>query len=107
MCEANSNQPEDHQDEWQNGWHNQQAGLAYGCGEYLLLAEEEGTGGDKPSKAHAPEMARDTFGACNTAAYEHANVPRGGKEHHRTKEEVHASGNAIFRRAAGYLCGAM
>src|SRR5712691_19761 len=70
ICEANSNQPEDQQDKWQDGWHNQQASLAYGRGEYLLLAKEEGTGRDKPSKAHAPEMARDAFGACNAAAQE-------------------------------------
>src|SRR5258708_5729721 len=107
ICEANSNQPEDQQDKWQDGWHNQQAGLAYGCGEDLLLAKEEGTGGDEPSKAPAPEMARDTFGACNTAAHEHAQVPCGGKQHHRTHEEVHASGSAIFRRTAAHLCCAM
>ena len=32
----------------------------------------------------------------NTTAQEHANVPRGRKQSHGTKEKVHSSGNSIF-----------
>src|SRR4029077_20862810 len=104
VCEAKSNEPKHEQDQWEDGWHKKQVCLAHCLGKYLLLAQEKGACSDKPSKTHAPQMARDALSACNTAAHEQAKVPCGGKEHHRTQEEVHAGRNSIVRRAAGDLC---
>src|SRR2546430_17006531 len=35
---------------------------------------------DEQPKAHAPEMPRDALCSKNTAAHQHADVPRGGTE---------------------------
>jgi hypothetical protein len=57
-----------------------------------LLSQEKGPCGDEQRKAHAPKMPRDTLCARNTAAQEHANVTRGKKQRHGTKDEVRRSG---------------
>src|SRR6266478_9984263 len=55
---------------------------------------------DEQPKAHAPEMPRDALCSKNTAAHQHANVPRGCQQHHRADEKAHPNGNAIFWRHA-------
>lgn len=42
--------------------------------------DEYGRWGDEQPKPHAPKMPYETFGAGNTPARDHANVPRGTKQ---------------------------
>jgi len=62
----------------------------------LWLSYEEGPGGDKQPKAHAPQMTHDSLSTENTAAQEHANVTCGSKQDYGTEEKEHPSGNSTY-----------
>jgi hypothetical protein len=46
---------------------------------------------------NAPEMPRGALCSKNTAAHQHANVPRGSQQHYRTHEKALSDGNSVLR----------
>src|SRR5579864_1151438 len=87
--ELYANEPEKQQRERRNGERNQQIWFADCLGEYLLLAEEERSGGDKQSKAHTPEMSHETLRAGNSSTQKHANVACCREQRYRSHEKIH------------------
>src|SRR5260370_9971755 len=70
------------------------------CGEEAQWAvggyEEKSPCCDEQPKAQAPEMPRDALRSKNTAAHQHANVPRRRKQTHGTHEKDHSDGNSVL-----------
>src|ERR1035438_1992332 len=85
--EANSDQPENHQNQWQEAQQKKHPCFAHQGWKQLLPCQEYGRCGDEQSKAHAPKMPRQALGAGNPAAYQHAHVPYGSQQSHGTKEK--------------------
>lgn len=74
IVEADTNEPIDHHEEWQHSEDGEEDGAAQGSGKDLLLAEEKRACCDEKSKAHGPDVTRDTLPARRLAANAPARV---------------------------------
>lgn len=90
VLEADANEPIDHQGEWRDGEDGEEDGAAQESGKDLLLAEEERACCDEKSKAHAPEVTRDTLAAGRLAASKHTNISPCGEQEDACHKKSHA-----------------
>src|SRR6202140_3580261 len=94
LAEPNANHPVNQQDEGQDCERRQDVLLADGGREHLLLSQEERSCGDEQTKAHAPEVARDSWRARNASAQEHAKITASRQQGNSAHEEIHAKRNS-------------
>jgi hypothetical protein len=55
--EQNADQPENHQDQWQETQKKKNTGFAQQCGEYMCTGQKYGRCRNEQREAHAPEVA--------------------------------------------------
>ena len=88
--EAQAHQPEGHHRERREGEDEEDRRAAHRLGQDVLLAEEEGAGGDEEGEAHPPQMPRDPLRGRELRAQDRIEIEQAGEQAHAGEREHRA-----------------
>src|SRR5215475_10938232 len=95
IFEADSDQPENHQDQRQYPEEENHVGSPQESGKQVWPGQEYGTRGDEQGETHSPKMTHQALCAGNAATHQQAHVSYHGKKSHETKDKIRSGRKSI------------
>jgi hypothetical protein len=96
FCEPHVTQPINQKYQYEQWRHEEQLRTAYIHRHYLLLSQEERSGGDKKGNGHPPKVSHNAVCTGNFAAHQHANIACGREQRLGAEDKIRRNGQVMF-----------